>query len=189
MTHTTAMLHAERLGRRFGGRWVFRGVEFDLLPGQVLAITGANGSGKSTLLKVLAGLLAPSEGAVRGPAKIGYAALDLALYAQLSAPEHLALAARYRGLAPDPAALERVGLGEAGAKRVAAFSTGMRARLKLALALQHAPPVVLLDEPSAALDEAGRSLLAELLRTGPAFVLATNDDRDLEHATHRLHLD
>ncbi|MCH8978198.1 MAG: ABC transporter ATP-binding protein [Armatimonadetes bacterium] len=188
---------ASGLGRRFGGRWIFRRIEFELEPGHALYVLGPNGSGKSTLLRILAGLLAASEGAVdprpsESRAEVGYAALDLALYPHLSAAEHLGLAARLLGLPSSrPELLEEVGLGDVGGKLAGQFSSGMRARLKLALALQHSPKVLLLDEPSAALDSDGRALVEAAIKRqmqSGAVVVATNDPGDRRLATHELTL-
>jgi ABC-type multidrug transport system ATPase subunit len=185
-----ALMSAVGLGRRFGSQWVFRGVEIELSQGDALCVIGSNGSGKSTLLRILAGLLSATEGSVVRPTALGYSAIDLALWPQLTASEHLELAAALRGVAVSDG-LRRVGLADAANKPVGQFSTGMRARLKLALAVQHSPEVLLLDEPSASLDDEGRSLIegavAEQLKRG-AVVIATNDPGDRRHATHELEL-
>ena len=192
-----ALMSVSGLGRRFGSRWIFRGLEFELSPGNALCVLGPNGSGKSTLLRILAGLLSASEGSVdpkpcdsRGV--IGYAAIDLALYHHLTAKEHLEFAGRLRGLAsPRVELLDTVGLSDVDDKPVGQFSSGMRARLKLALAIQHEPPVLLLDEPSASLDENGREIVARIVyeqKTQGAVVIATNDQTDRRYATHELEL-
>ena len=184
-------MRAVGLGRRFGAQWVFRGLEIELGQGEVLCVLGANGSGKSTLLRVLAALLSPSEGSVERPRSIGYSSLDLALWPQLTAQEHLDMAADMRGFVHDGQGLARVGLAEAAHKPTGQFSTGMRARLKLALAVQHGPAVLLLDEPSASLDEEGRALvkgLIEAQKKRGAVVIATNDPADRRLATHELAL-
>jgi ABC-type multidrug transport system ATPase subunit len=187
-----ALIAANGLGRRFGANWVFRNIELEVARGEVLCVVGSNGSGKSTLLRILAGLLSPSVGSVARPALLGYSALDLALWPQLSAREHLALAARLRGVdGRVEQLLERVGLEENGDKPVAQFSTGMRARLKFALATQHDPDVLLLDEPSASLDQNGRDLVVrtvEAQQERGCVVLATNDPADRRLATHELEL-
>jgi len=186
------MLVTERLGRRFGSRWLFRNVAFELGPGQVLAVTGSNGSGKSTLLRVLAGLMTPSEGKVVRPESIGYASLDLALYPALSAEEHLRFSAELQECEPRAKELlERVGLTNAGELPAGRFSTGMRLRLKLALAVQTRPTLLLLDEPTASLDAAGRDLVDGIVREhmqhGPV-VVATNDPGDLRWATEEIRI-
>ena len=153
--------------------------------GQCLLLTGSNGSGKSTLLKLLAGLEAPSEGTVTREfdprTSMGYTATDLRLYPNLTATEHLRFAGVVRGIPPDAALLEKVGLATSGAKLVGAFSTGMRARLKLALALMGEPKVLMLDEPGAGLDEDGRDLLEQAIGeqlTRGAVIMATNDPQE-----------
>lgn len=186
-----ALMSAVGLGRRFGAQWVFRNIELDVGPGEVLCVVGSNGSGKSTLLRILAGLIAPTVGTVSRPELVGYSALDLALWPQLSATEHMQLAADLRGLSVDPAALKRVGLEDAAEKLVGQFSTGMRARLKFALATQHAPQVLLLDEPSASLDQDGRDIVVRTVEEQQekgAVVIATNDPADRRLATHELEL-
>lgn len=177
---------------RFGPRRLFDGLSVAVEPGAPLAVVGANGSGKSTLLLLFAGLLAPTGGAVRlevgdepvdpreVPRTVGYVAPALDLYEALSARETLAFLARARSL-PDGsdravAVLGRVGLGGRMDDPVAAFSTGMRQRLRIATALLHDPPVLLLDEPGATLDAAGRDLTASLVADpSRVVVLATND--------------
>ncbi|MCB0824613.1 MAG: ABC transporter ATP-binding protein [Armatimonadetes bacterium] len=183
------VISARELGHRFQQNWLFRHVELEVKAGDVLVVSGTNGSGKSTLLKVLAGLVRPLEGHVVRPERIGYAAIDLALYPQLSAKEHLELAAQLRG-GKTEGLLERVGLPKTGNKPVGSFSTGMRARLKLAMALQHSPELLILDEPTAALDEAGRELIGAVLKVfDGAVILATNDPSDKKWGTHELILD
>jgi len=188
------VLSADDLGKRFGPRWIFRQLELRVEPGQVLAVVGRNGSGKSTLLKVLAGLIAPSQGTLEIACPLGYSAIDLALYPQLSGHEHLELAGEFRGIESRSAELlESVGLKDAANVVSSRYSTGMRARLKLALALQHRPPLLLLDEPSAALDDDGRHLITTIVASqiaqGGAVILATNDHEDRRLATHEITLD
>jgi ABC-type multidrug transport system ATPase subunit len=191
------VLAAENLGKRYGARWILRHIDFRLEPGNVLVVLGPNGSGKSTLLKLLAGLVAPSEGSVLRPpgeirAVLGYAAIDLALYPTLTIEEHLELTAQLRGCESRVEELVSfVGLADAKRTPLSACSTGMRNRLKLALAIQHRPPVLLLDEPTATLDESGRELIARVIESqkehGVA-VVATNVGSERSYATHELEL-
>ncbi len=164
--------------------------------GQVIGVFGPNGCGKSTLLRLLAGLAPASEGKITRDSSgdlrqsVGFAALDLALYPDLTADEHLVLAAKLRGH-PSKAEiwLNRIALPPDQPTRE--FSSGMRARLRLALAVQHSPTLLLLDEPSASLDEAGRNLVRELIaeQCGRGIVvLATNDPIEKEWAHHAIHL-
>ncbi len=153
-------------------------------------VTGANGSGKSTLLKALVGLEEPSEGSIKISGKIGYSALDLAVYPALTAAEHLELTADLRGCPANTEEwLERVGLTRSRNQLAQEFSTGMRARLKLAIARQDNPDVLILDEPGAGLDQVGRQIIEETvqehLRNG-AVIIATNDPAEQRFATHQL---
>lgn len=189
-----ALVEADRLGRRHGSQWVLRGLSFEVRAGQVLGVTGANGAGKSTLLRLIAGLLDAHEGWLKVADKgVAMAALDMALYPSLTALEHLEWAARLGGGDPAGASgqLAKVGLEAAGGKTPLQLSTGMKARLKLALALAGEPAVLLLDEPTAALDETGQALIGQVIRRqqeAGCVVMATNDRADLEWATHELAL-
>lgn len=190
------MLRAENLGKRFQNRWIFRQIDFDLQPGDRLLIRGRNGSGKSTLLKVIAGLIPASEGKIVRPEgdvpkTIGYAALDLAVYPALTGREILEFGEALRGIpSAAQADLERVGLKGAEDQLVGKYSSGMRARLKLAIALQAKPPCLLLDEPTTALDEFGRSLVRSIVHDYPGIVLiGTNDPADLVMGNLELNLD
>ena len=175
-------------------------------PGAV-AVTGPNGSGKSTLLRILAGLLRPNRGRVRvsmaGAAiaagsrrgAIGYAGPELAFYEELSAAENLGFAAEALGIQGAresvSATLARVGLERRAQDRVAALSSGMKQRLRIAFALLERPPLLLLDEPGSHLDDDGRAMVARVVgeqaRLG-LVVLATNDEREWKLAEQRIEL-
>lgn len=187
------MIAARMLGKRYENRWVLRKVEFQLGRGECLLVTGRNGSGKSTLLKLLAGIESPSEGVVESQGRIGYSAPDLHLYPALTAVEHLELAAALRGCdAKTTDLLERVGLSADANRFAGEYSTGMRARLRLALAVQHDPDILILDEPTATLDAEGRALVDRLVEEqrhrGP-IVLATNSEEDRKYGDWEICLD
>ena len=184
----------------FGTRRVFAAVNARLAAGQVGVVTGANGAGKSTLLRIVAGLLQPMRGeaiiAIAGKpldaltrrACIGYVAPDLTLYRELTGAENLQFFARLRGLTlPREDLIERlteVGLRGRGKDSVGTYSSGMRQRLKYAFALLHRPPILLLDEPTANLDEAGAAIVQTIIanqRTRPGgglTLLATNEPNE-----------
>lgn len=194
-THPAPALVLENVGKSYGARRVLRGVSLRAGGGEVVAVTGPNGSGKSTLIKIVAGLVRPSRGtvglalenlALDAAARrraVGYAAPDLALYPELTGTENLRFFVSVRGgrLSPENAArwLGDVGLAGRGADRVGAYSSGMRQRLRLAFAILDDPAVLLLDEPSLALDASGVEIVAGIIArqraTGGLTLLATND--------------
>lgn len=170
-------LECRRLGKRFGERWVFRGLELQISSGTVLVARGANGSGKSTFIKLLAGLLAPTEGEITlqragkpvadRTRALGWCAADGALYRELTGYEHLRWWAQTRGLPDHPdalmAQLDRFELAHRAHDWTRAYSTGMRQRLRMAIATYGEPPLLLLDEPDAGLDPSGLKLLKQVL--------------------------
>lgn len=188
------ILTVDGLGHRFGPKWLFRGLSFELRRGDCLVVTGSNGSGKSTLIRILAGLIHPTEGAIRGPGddprrSIGLSTLESSLYPELTGIEHLNLTGDLRGVHPHAwELLKFVGLDPTKTVPVKNFSSGMKSRLRLAIAIQAAPPILLLDEPGASLDQAGRELVASIVhnqKTRGCLILATNDPLETAFATHR----
>jgi ABC-2 type transport system ATP-binding protein len=179
-------------------REALREVTLRVEPGECLALVGPNGAGKSTLLRVLATLVAPSSGMAR---VAGYDVVresravrrsvgvmnsdDRSFFWPLSGVENLRFFARMQGMPVDLAqrraaeVLEQVGLSGAAEQRVSGYSSGMRQRLNIARALLHAPPVLLLDEPTANLDLEHRAqvidAVRELLRGERAVLVATHD--------------
>jgi ABC-type multidrug transport system ATPase subunit len=181
----------EKAGWRHEGGWLFRRVSFELDAGACLAVTGPNGSGKSSLLRIACGLLEPTEGKIVRRCGAGAALLDAQPYAELTPLEHLRFWRELGHSAPDDI-LDKLGLGSKKDVRAGLLSSGQRARLKLALALAMEPEVLVLDEPTAAMDEPGREVVLAAIRAQlrrGAALLATNDRRDLEAATHELALD
>lgn len=191
------MLQVEDLGKRFGDRWVFRHLSFSLQKGDALLVLGSNGSGKSTLLKLIASLLPATEGRIQLPEGdprlvVGVSSLDMALYAQLTVVEHLELASHLRGCeSRSDELLSLVGLEASATDSVGHLSTGMKARLKIALAIQPRPSVLLLDEPGAGFDEHGRALLDVICseqRQRGALIVATNDPAERRLGNFELKL-
>ena len=191
------MLRVDRLGKKYGGRWIFRGLSIELGQGDRLVILGRNGSGKSTLLRTIAGLTAKTEGTVSLPDgdprwTLGLCALEQSVYGQLTISEHLQLTADLRGCPPrTDELLEKVNLGYARSMPASQLSTGMKARLKLAMAIQSNPLALLLDEPGAGLDEEGRNLV-DLITSEQAdrgcLIVATNDPLERRLANLELQL-
>ena len=176
--HAALAIDAQGIARRFGARWVLRGVTVQVRPGETVGLLGANGSGKSTFLRILATLLRPNAGTatvaghdlVKNPdgvrSTIAFLAHTPGLYDDLTARENLTFVREMRGLprADLDAILERVGLGSVADERVRGFSAGMQRRLVLARLLLAPAPVLLLDEPYSNLDAAGIALMNAVIR-------------------------
>jgi heme exporter protein A len=200
-------LKLENVSKSFGARRVLRNVCAEVGTGEALVITGHNGSGKSTLLTLIAGLSRPDQGTIRYladgqelPAEerrrfLSLVAPDLTLYPELTALENLEFFARVRSLRWDVTGarrlLTRVGLDGRGDDLTGTFSSGMRVRLKYAVALQSEPAVLLLDEPTAMLDTGGVQVVEQVIaeqRQRGVLVLATNDPQETRHGDLFLHL-
>ena len=189
------LLAARGLARRFGERTALAPADLDVWSGEMLALAGPNGAGKSTLLALLAGGLEPTAGRVerRDGVRVGWTPQRPAHYGRLSPRENLEFFARLEG-EPDAAAVAQRLLDEfelSGEGRASAtLSVGNRQRLNLAISLLGRPHVLLLDEPTAALDPRQRRRLweaaARLKQSGGAVVFATQVLDELERVADRV---
>jgi ABC-2 type transport system ATP-binding protein len=195
VTPATPLLAARGAGRRFGHRAALEPVELEVWDGEAVALVGPNGAGKSTLLALLAGALEASVGSIerRNGARVGWAPQRPAQYGRLSARENLELFARLEGEHDPQAATERLLHAfelPAEAEPSANLSVGNRQRLNLAIALLGDPHVLLLDEPTAALDPEQRARLwqrvADLRGGGGAVVFATQNLEEVEQFADRV---
>jgi ABC-2 type transport system ATP-binding protein len=195
-------IELHQISRWYGQQRALDDISLLLPPGRI-GLLGPNGAGKSTLLKILLGLLPPSSGSGRvfghdlGKAgsslrrAIGYMSEADALVPGMRGADYVALAGELYGM-PRRQALRRahevltyLDLEDARYRRLEEYSTGMKQRLKLAQALVHDPPVLLLDEPTSGMDPAGRDGMLRLLLAlgrdhGKAFVLSTHLLGDVE---------
>jgi heme exporter protein A len=201
-------IEINQVGKAYGTHRVLGSVSAELQHGDALVVTGRNGAGKSTLLRIIAGLVRPSTGQVRyrlgdrtldtqaRRQHLGFVGPDVQVYRDLTAYEHLAFVARLHALLLDRAAMDQalgaVGLAGRGDLAVGGFSSGMRQRLRYALALLHQPPVLILDEPTTNLDAQGIAIVDDIVgaaRERGIVILATNEQRDLHYGTLELALD
>jgi ABC-2 type transport system ATP-binding protein len=191
----TAALAARDLAKRYGEREALRGVSFEALAGELVAVIGPNGAGKTTLLSILAGILAPDGGEVAVVSgAVGWVPQQAALYRRLTIAENLLLFARLEGH-EDPRAsveemLELSGLGERRNEIVARLSGGNQQRINIAIGLLSRPRVLLLDEPSVGLDPRQRAKLWEfvsgLAARGTTVIFSTHDIQEAERYGGRL---
>jgi ABC-2 type transport system ATP-binding protein len=177
------MISASSLSKRYGEREALRSVSFSADAGERLAIIGPNGAGKTTLLSILGGLLEPTSGSVGGSGRVGWVPQQTAVYGKLSVAENLRLFARLEQVADVDAAvaraLEDTSLAERAGDELGSLSGGNRQRVNIAIGLLADPPVLLLDEPSSALDPRHRQRVWALLdgraAAGTTIVFATHD--------------
>ena len=191
----TATLGAERVSKRFGERVALREVSFEAHRGERLAIIGPNGAGKTTLLSILAGVQSPDSGAVtRPPHELGWVPQQPAVYGKLSVAENLRLFARLEGVDDPEAAVERMldqtGLRERAGEELSRLSGGNRQRVNIAVGLLADPEVLLLDEPSTALDPRQRERLWEFISAlageGTTVVYSTHHVAEAERWADRV---
>lgn len=205
-TPQSLAISVQGLEKSFKNVHVLRGVDFEVARGSIFALLGSNGAGKTTIVKILSTLLKHDAGAaaVHGfdvasqPGKVResisltgqFAAVDEILTGR----ENLVLVAKLRHV-PDPGVvadglLERFALTEAGSRKVATYSGGMRRRLDIAMSLIGDPPVIFLDEPTSGLDPQARlevwAAVKELAGHGTTVLLTTQTLDEAEHLADRI---
>jgi len=180
--------------RRFGRRTALEPTELDVFGGETLALIGPNGAGKSTLLGILAGALIPTDGsvAVDDGLRVGWVPQRPAFYGRLTPRENVELFARLERL-DERAEADRLlaALAVPDVRNPAStLSGGNQQRLNLAVALLGRPDVLLLDEPTAALDPGRRQALwdiaGQVRGRGGAVVFVTQNLEELERAADRV---
>lgn len=200
-------LELENISKRFGERQVFENINLKLESPVSLAVIGPNGCGKTTLLKIICGLIRPSRGRVTikqngqevkkegQQAFFSIVAADIELYEELTALENLGFISRLRDSKPSEIELNQklvqVGLKGRENEPVGSFSSGMKQRLKYAVALSSSPKILVLDEPSSNLDEEGVFLMEKIIeeqKESGMVILATNDIKETQYAqqTYKL---
>jgi ABC-2 type transport system ATP-binding protein len=185
---------------------VLRGVDFDVASGSIFALLGSNGAGKTTVVRILSTLLKADVGmasvdgfdvatqAAKVRESISLTGQFAAVDEILSGRENLVLVARLRHLKnPGTIAgdlLERFSLTDAGARKVATYSGGMRRRLDIAMSLIGNPPVIFLDEPTTGLDPQARvevwRAVKELADQGTTVLLTTQHLDEAEQLADRI---
>jgi ABC-2 type transport system ATP-binding protein len=185
---------ARGLVKRYGDRVALRGVSLAAGRGELVAVIGPNGAGKTTLLSILAGIQPADEGDVDAPASIGWVPQQPALYGKLTVEENLMLFARLERSRDPRATVDRMldltDLGGRAGDQVSTLSGGNRQRVNIAIGLLGEPDVLLLDEPSAALDPRQRERLWEfilrLAGEGTTVVYATHHIQEADRYANRL---
>jgi ABC-2 type transport system ATP-binding protein len=183
---------AESLTKRYGARTALLDVSFEVSERERVAVIGPNGAGKTTLLQIVAGALPATSGSVSlRPEEVGWVPQHPALYSKLSVAENLRLFARLERVADVERAvarmLEQTALEDRARDEVGNLSGGNRQRVNIAIGLIGDPAVLLLDEPSAALDPRQRERLWEFIGgLGTTVVFSTHDVGEAERYAHRV---
>jgi len=196
----------DKLGRRFNREWIFKDIDYSFEQGQSYAILGINGSGKSTLLQVLCGSLTPSQG------KLNFFLNDKqieveALYQHLiiSAPYldlieeftlieildfHFQFKSRKQNL-DNAAIIKLLNMESSQNKQLKYFSSGMKQRVKLILAFCSDVPILMLDEPTANLDEQGIKWYLQLIKEftqNQLVIICSNQEHEYSFCQYQINI-
>ena len=201
-------IKATKLFKRFRNLKVLKDINFDLTTGDSMAIVGRNGSGKSTLLQVLLSTYTPTKGKVEYfsdekamddsqiRSQIALVSPYLNLYDQLTAEENLKFFSTVSGLnitgKEIEALFDRVGLGGRGLDYVGGYSSGMKQRLKYAVALLKKPGFLFLDEPTSNLDDQGKEIVFNIIEEFKPLsivIIATNEKEEYRLVEKQLRVD
>ena len=199
-------IRLHNLAKRYRYDWIFRRLDFHFEAGVSYAILGPNGSGKSTLMRVLSGHLTPSKGKIvfeheGQPIPIdevyrylSYAAPYMELIEELTLKESLAFHRRFKAFANgmgEGDIVDLLGFQKSRDKQIRHFSSGMKQRLKLVLAICTDSPLLLLDEPTTNLDAQGFDWYHSLIgrfAAGRLVIVASNEERDYDFCGERLEM-
>jgi ABC-type multidrug transport system ATPase subunit len=193
--------------KRFNQEWIFSNLNFSFMSGQHYALVGNNGSGKSTLLQIIAGYIGLTKGQINWVNRAGenidssnifkhisIAAPYLELVEEFTALEQIAFHQQFKSIQSNilpHEILEKIGLSKAADKQIRNFSSGMKQRLKLALAIFDQAPILLLDEPCSNLDQEGIQTYHELMQAHAMhklIIVASNDPQEYQFCTQQLAL-
>ncbi len=194
----------DRLGKRYQHGWVFRNLTFQFKSDLIYGVSGRNGSGKSTFLKIISGLLSPTEGRIEYKSgSILIKREEVYRYLNVAAP-YTELLEEYtlyemidfhRGFKPSDEFgdtktwIEMMQLEAAAHRPISQFSSGMKQRVKLGLALYSKAKIIFLDEPTSNLDENAKSWFFQHLdrqRKNKLVFIASNEESDFQFCVERI---
>ena len=196
----------QNIGRRFNRDWIFRGIDYTFDSGKIYAILGPNGSGKSTLLQVLNGSLSPSTGEInyffedknveidKVYSHLSLAAPYLELIEEFTLSEMIDFHFKFKSYKPGidkNAVTELLAMYDNRNKLIRYFSSGMKQRLKLALAFCADTPMLMLDEPTSNLDTQGVEWYLSLVQKFAAnrlTIICSNQEHEYSFCDERLNI-
>jgi heme exporter protein A len=198
-------VEATDICQRFNQRLIFENVSFQISSGHSLAISGPNGSGKTTLVKIICQLLRPTAGKMLIKSNdtiitshdiypyLGLVGPYLQLYHNLTAFENYTFFSRIRGRTVDmqefKSLMEQLGLKGREFDEIHKYSSGMMQRLKYIMAIMHNPEILIIDEPTANLDEEGSEIVYDLMESqnkNKILILATNEPEELRFGEEKI---
>lgn len=201
------ILQVQKASKRFHREWIFKNLDLELSAGDAIAITGGNGSGKSTLLKCLSGAIPLTQGSIAYqngttsiPEESWFQSLAIAT-PYLELPEEFtlneALDFHFQFKKPlnqlnNHEILAILGLEKHQSKSISQFSSGMKQRVKLALAIFSEVPLLFLDEPTTNLDKQGVSWYLELLqlyKQNRILVICSNEPKEYDFCEKKITLE
>lgn len=204
MTNSKISIELNQIGRRFNRDWIFKGINHSFISGESYAILGPNGSGKSTLLQILNGSLAPSTGSITFSLNNTAVSIDTVFnYLSLAAP-YLELIEEFSleemidfhfKFKPYKAGIDKaqlitlLNLPGSKSKLIKYFSSGMKQRLKLALAFCSETPMLMLDEPTSNLDTQGVDWYLSMVKqfaSDRLTIICSNQEHEYSFCTHQL---
>ena len=206
MTNDKLSIKLNQIGRRFNHDWIFRGIDYTFTSGESYAILGPNGSGKSTLLQVLNGSLTPSAGTINffvadTPIDIekvfqylGLAAPYLELIEEFTLTEMIDFHFKFKAYLPgmnNEAVINLLDMPASKNKMIRYFSSGMKQRLKLALAFCADTSMLILDEPTSNLDKQGVDWYLNLVQQyaqNRLTIVGSNQEHEYGFCTHQLNI-
>ena len=189
---TKFICETKNLSKKYKDFYALKNVNLTIPKGEIYGLVGENGAGKTTLIRLLTGLNFKSEGEIilfghkdnlqHERSKIGCTIEMPALYKDMTASQNLEVQRIQRGIPNKKCitdTLELIGLSNAGKKRVANFSLGMKQRLGIAQAIMENPDLILFDEPTNALDDTGVEIFANIIseykQKGKSFILVSHN--------------
>ncbi|EAF1850200.1 ABC transporter ATP-binding protein [Listeria monocytogenes] len=192
------MIKIVNLQKKIKRTEVLTNINYSFEPGKIYGVFGKNGSGKTMLLRSLAGLIIPTSGKIfidnkelhhdiSFPPSMGIIIENMELLPQFDARTNLKILSKIKNIASDEDidnAIDRVGLSPHIDKKVKKYSLGMKQRLNIAQAVFEKPAVILLDEPTNAIDDQGIELINQLLleekKRGATIIIASHHKKDIE---------
>ena len=189
-------------GKRFNKDWIFKNLSYTFTTGEHYALIGNNGSGKSTLLQTISGYATLSKGSIDWGAfdantifqQISIAAPYLEVVEEFTTKEQFEFHEKFKPLRKDLSIaemIEMIGLKDATDKQIRYYSSGMKQRLKLALAIFSETPILLLDEPCSNLDKEGFALYQNLIQQyamHKLIIVGSNDPQEYQYCKKQINL-